>query len=105
MSKASVIDDKGALVAGSHHEKFTAEACKKTVVNRVCKRIINSGDDKMYYSKFLEDENYMHAPVRHEAAAGDDDAAWERIDEATTSTPPILCDEDGVIIEAEPSTE
>jgi recombination protein RecT len=96
MSKSNVIDDKGSLVAGTNHEKFTAEACKKTVANRVCKRIINSSDDKMYYAKFIEDETYMPERFRADSTS-DDGIEWSKLDAATE--PPLLVDEDGVVIE------
>lgn len=44
-SKMNPFDDKGHLKATSTHGKFTAEMCKKTVINRACKPIINSSDD------------------------------------------------------------
>jgi recombination protein RecT len=40
------IDDKGNIKAGTTHEKFTAEMCMRTVINKVCKPIINSSDDQ-----------------------------------------------------------
>ena len=39
------VDDKGNIKAGSTHDKFLAEMCMKTVINKVCKSIINSSDD------------------------------------------------------------
>jgi recombination protein RecT len=96
MSKSNVIDEKGVLVAGSHHEKFTAEACKKTVTNRVCKRIINSSDDKMYYSKFFDEDTYTPESFKA-GSAFDDGIEWTKLDEAAESR--ILVDEDGVVIE------
>lgn len=44
-SKMNPFDDKGHLKATGTHGKFTAEMCKKTVINRACKPIINSSDD------------------------------------------------------------
>lgn len=44
-SKMNVFSDKGALNAGSVHNKFTADMAKKTVINRACKAIINSSND------------------------------------------------------------
>jgi len=41
-----VIDDKGNIKPGSVHDKFTADMTKKTVINKVCKYIINSSNDK-----------------------------------------------------------
>lgn len=44
-SKMNPFDEKGHLKATGTHGKFTAEMCKKTVINRACKPIINSSDD------------------------------------------------------------
>lgn len=46
MSKMNPITDKGNIKAGSTHAEFTAEMCKRTVINRLCKPIIGSSDDK-----------------------------------------------------------
>ena len=45
MSRQSPFDDSGKLKPGSTHAKFPAEMCKRTVVRRACKPIINSSDD------------------------------------------------------------
>jgi len=39
------VDDQGRIKAGTTHAKFTAEMCIRTVINKVCKPIINSSDD------------------------------------------------------------
>lgn len=44
-SQVHPVDDRGNLKPGTTHEKFTAEMCKKTVINRLCKPIINSSND------------------------------------------------------------
>jgi recombination protein RecT len=45
MSKAYPIDKNGNLKRDSTHSKHIHEMCKKTVINRVCKHVINSSDD------------------------------------------------------------
>lgn len=53
------VDDKGNLKADSVHVKFTAEMCKRTVINRICKPIINSSDDSnlvVRYAKQTDSE-------------------------------------------------
>lgn len=40
------VTDKGDLKAGSVHARFTDEMAKKTVINRLCKRIIGASNDK-----------------------------------------------------------
>lgn len=44
-SQVHPVDDKGNIKAGTTHDKFTADMCKRTVINKVCKPIINSSDD------------------------------------------------------------
>jgi recombination protein RecT len=44
-SKMNPVLESGELKAGSTHDKFMAEMCRKTVINRLCKTIINSSDD------------------------------------------------------------
>jgi recombination protein RecT len=55
-SKMGVFDDKGNLKSGGTHDKFTAEMCKKTVINRACKPIINSSDDSNLMARFAKQE-------------------------------------------------
>lgn len=50
-SQMRPIDDKGNIKAGSTHDKFTAEMCKKTVINRACKAIINSSNDSNLFAR------------------------------------------------------
>jgi len=44
-SKIKPIDEKGNVKEESTHGKFTAEMCKRTVINKLCKPIINSSND------------------------------------------------------------
>lgn len=53
-SQMKPITDKGSIKVGSTHDKFTDEMCKKTVINRACKPIINSSDDKSLVIKFAK---------------------------------------------------
>ena len=58
-SKMSPITDKGHLKTGTTHAKFTAEMCKRTVINRLCKNIIGGSDDRNLVKKaaqMVEDE-------------------------------------------------
>lgn len=45
-SRAKPITDTGELKEGSVHARFTDEMSRKTVTQRLCKRIIGSSDDK-----------------------------------------------------------
>lgn len=46
MSKTKPVNDAGVISTGSAHGKFTGEFAKKTVINRLCKRIINTSTDE-----------------------------------------------------------
>jgi len=50
-SKMTPVDEDGNVKVGSVHEKFTAEMCKKTVINKCCKPIINSSNDSYLFQK------------------------------------------------------
>lgn len=45
-SQMKPVDEKGTVKAGSTHDKFSADMAKKTVINRACKPIINSSNDR-----------------------------------------------------------
>lgn len=44
-SKMNAVAESGAINQGTMHGKFTGEMAKRTVINRLCKRIINTSDD------------------------------------------------------------
>ena len=44
-SRMNPIDDRGNIKGGSTHDKFTADMAEKTVINGVCKQIINTSTD------------------------------------------------------------
>jgi recombination protein RecT len=68
MSKVKPIDEKGNIRTGTTHEKFTAEMCKKTVVNRICKHIINGSDDSNLVARYAKatDADLAEAEVEAE---------------------------------------
>jgi|AGTN01.1.fsa_nt_gi Recombinational DNA repair protein (RecE pathway) len=69
-SKANPFDDKGNLKPDSTHAKFTADMAMKTVVNKACKPIINSSDDRnlvAQYARMTEDD-MVEAEVFEEIA-------------------------------------
>lgn len=92
MSKVNPITDKGGIKAGSTHAEFTAEMCKRTVINRICKPIINSSNDA----------NLKLAAGRSEVIKAEGDMAEEAekhanqeildidVEETETSTPEIM---------------
>ncbi len=67
-SKMNPVNEKGVISAGSTHGKFTEEMCKKTVINRTCKPIINSSDDKSLLIKYARasEQNAAYAEVQEE---------------------------------------
>ena len=54
-SQMKPVDDKGNIKAGSTHDKFTADMCKKTVINKACKYVINSSSDKSIVGRFARE--------------------------------------------------
>lgn len=44
-SQMKPVDDKGKIKAGSTHDKFQEEMIRKTVINRACKKYINTSSD------------------------------------------------------------
>jgi recombination protein RecT len=67
-SKQKPVDDKGNINANSTHGKFTAEMCKKTVINKACKQIINSSDDSSLVVNFARktDDDAQGAEIDNE---------------------------------------
>lgn len=45
-SKMYPVNKDGSLKPGTVHDEFTADMCRRTVINHACKPIINSSDDK-----------------------------------------------------------
>lgn len=67
-SKMYPVNDKGEIKANTTHDKFTSDMCKKTVINRACKMIINSSDDSNLIIKYakISDESRSEAEVEAE---------------------------------------
>lgn len=62
-SHTNVFDDKGSLNPNSNHFKFKAEMCKKTVIQRLCKPIINHSNDGVLLNAALstdEETGFEH---------------------------------------------
>lgn len=64
------IDDKGNIKPGTTHDKFTADMCIKTAINKVCKFVINSSDDKSIVARFARemDKELQEATIETEIA-------------------------------------
>lgn len=50
-SQMHPVDEKGTVKGGSVHDKFAAEMCKKTIINKTCKPIINSSSDSSLFKQ------------------------------------------------------
>lgn len=70
-SQMHPVDEKGNVKIGSTHDKFTAEMCKKTVINKTCKPIINSSNDSYLFRQSVKrtDEIIAEAEVAEEIEA------------------------------------
>jgi len=87
-SRAKPFDDKGNLKPDSTHAEYPVEMCKKTVINRACKTIINSSSDKNLL-KSVKRQEIVQAEEEGQAEI-DENANQEFVDipieeEATTS--------------------
>lgn len=70
-SQMHPIDEKGQIKAGSTHDKFTADMAKKTVINRLCKPIINSSNDSHLFKQAVRrsEEVAVEAEFAEEVSA------------------------------------
>ena len=68
MSKMYPIDANGNIKKDSTHDKFMADMCAKTVINKACKPIINASDDSNIVARFakLTDTDAVEAEVEQE---------------------------------------
>jgi recombination protein RecT len=63
-SKMNAVAESGAINQGTTHGKFTGEMAKRTVINRLCKRIINTSDDtELLNSVISTDDDITAADV------------------------------------------
>lgn len=76
-SKMNPINEKGDIKADSTHGKFTADMAMKTVINKLCKAIVNASSDKalllerMSRAEDLSDRAAAEADIEEQANAGD----------------------------------
>ena len=97
-SQMKPVDEKGNIKVGSTHDKFTADMCEKTAINKVCKYVINSSDDKSIVARFARemDNELQEAAVEAEIEENankeilDIEPEYEVVDEPQTAaeTPP-----------------
>jgi recombination protein RecT len=83
-SKVYPILKDGSIKEGTTHADFTADMCKRTVINRICKPIFNSSDDK--YLKL--------SAMRSEVVRAEEDAEEEIDANANQEIIDIDLDED-----------
>lgn len=67
-SKMNPVDANGVIKPGSTHDKFTADMCEKTVINKACKYVINGSSDSSIVTKFAKetDSASVEAEVEEE---------------------------------------
>lgn len=76
-SQMNPIGDNGEVKPGSTHGKFTADMAMKTVVNKLCKAIVNASSDKalllerMNRSEDLSDKVAAEAEIEEQANTGE----------------------------------
>jgi recombination protein RecT len=96
MSKMYPIDDKGNIKKDSTHDKFTADMCMKTVINKACKPIINSSDDRNIVARYARetDDALLEAEVEEEIAENAnkevldiDSSGYTVVEDASEATP------------------
>ena len=63
-SKTKPVDDNGELKATSVHARFTADMAKKTVINRLCKPIINSSSDSTVVAQYAQQADVIAADAQ-----------------------------------------
>lgn len=72
-SQTKPVNDDGSLNAKSTHAKFTADMAKKTVINKVCKPIINASSDSnllleaVQYSEDVQAEHETRQEIEENA--------------------------------------
>lgn len=69
-SPMNPITEDGKIKSGSTHDKFMADMCIKTVINKACKPIINSSDDRNLVARFAKatDDEFTESRVENTIA-------------------------------------
>ena len=106
-SKSYPIDDKGNIKVGSTHDKFTADMAEKTVINSICKPIINtSTDDYLVIQTYQKTEDAMvtaeaNVTIQEKANQEVIDITPTEIHETTAEEVPMVDEATGEILEDE----
>ena len=96
------VNENGDVKSGSTHDKFTAEMAKKTVTNRLAKRIINTSSDSDLLIQMVRqnDMDNYDASVQAEI----DDKANQEIIDIPSDDEQTKC-EDNSAQDEQPMTE
>lgn len=78
------------------HKNFPAEMCKKTVIGRACKAIINSSDDAWLYDGKTDEDDVDTTKIQRDAAQGTEQAGKPNV---------IDFEDDAQYVEEIPSTQ
>jgi recombination protein RecT len=76
-SKMNPVNEKGDVKSDSTHGKFTADMAMKTVINKLCKAIVNASSDKsillerMNRAEDLSDRVSVEVEIEDQANTGD----------------------------------
>jgi len=65
-SQVKPVNDDGSIKKGSTHDKFTADMAKKTVINKLCKPIINSSSDQTILGQYAQQAESIVAEAQLE---------------------------------------
>jgi recombination protein RecT len=65
-SQMKPVDESGAVKAGTTHDKFTAEMCRKTVIGKACKPIVNASSDSYLFRQAVRRSSEVAAEVEAE---------------------------------------
>lgn len=106
-SKMYPIDDRGNIKTGSTHDKFTADMAEKTVINGICKQIINtSTDNYLVMEAYRKTEDAMvtaeaNVTIQEKANQEVIDITPTEIHETTAEEVPMVDEATGEILEDE----
>jgi len=66
-SQANPVAADGSIAPGTTHGKFTADMCKRTVINKACKSIINNSNDASLVARIARQNDTEMAAVEVDA--------------------------------------
>lgn len=98
------IDNNGNIKAGTTHDLYTEDMMKRTVINAICKMIINTSSDADLFNEVLEENELNEAKTLADAESAEKMSSKEMIDvefeEVSDDNPhTVIDDETGEIFE------